>query len=337
MTMDVVERNDADGNPIKLGVPNNTTKVWDTRTGKLKRSLGEEKHTHVNGVAFSADRETAAVAVYQYRDDEPSGGVKRVKIVNTRTWEVKQEIDSMEAGMGWSAIALSPDGKKLALVGWKHGRSDDPETPLGAPLPVCLKFWDVEKEKLIERKRKADEPPLGEYPHCLTFSPDGKVLAAGDKDGKIRLFDGQSGEPKGVLNDHTGSVYRIAFSPDGKSLVSCGEDKTVKLWDVPGRKVRRTLQADEWMSFAVAFSPDGRLVATGSGEKLENGKFQPRVNLWDAKTGERIRQLPAMVNTGVIALAFSPDGGTLAVAGGSLGDAKDGARTAGELRLWTVP
>src|SRR5262249_253533 len=147
--------------------------------------------------------------------------------------------------------------------------------------PGCLKLWDVEKQKLIERKPKEGEPAL-KVMRCLAYSPDGKVIAAGDKDGKIRLFDGETGEAKGVRDDHRPAVPRLAFSPDGKTLASSSQDQTVKLWNIPEGKLRLTLKRG--LLWAVAFSPDGKLLATGGGFEREKDKWQFEVTLWDART-----------------------------------------------------
>lgn len=268
LTFDIVESKDADGNPTKVKIPNNTIKIWDAATGKLKQSLGEEKHTHVFAVDFARDRKTAAIGYYKHDRQAPTGGSWNVRIVNATTWESKHEINHADVEMNFSTIALSPDGKTLVLAGWRFGMLVD------KPLPI-VKLWDIEKERLIPRKPKADEPALGKYTYCLAFSPDGKVLAAGDRDdAKIRLFDGLTGEPGAVLDDHGGAVYGIAFSPDGKTLASCSEDKTVKLWDVPAGKLRQTLKGSKGMLYSVAFSPDGKRLAAGGNFKLEKDKWQ---------------------------------------------------------------
>jgi RNA polymerase sigma factor (sigma-70 family) len=335
-TAEVVELKN-NGMNEKAFVTSPTIKLWDATTGKLERSLGEEKYRIVHGLSLSQDRKTAALSISgQIFDREKSEQTAipsyEVRVMNTRTWELNHQFTDRDVEMSVEAIALSPDGKRLALGGHGHlvmARGDEPIRP-------CLRLWDVAKQKLIERKPKEGEQPLKAM-HCLAFSPDGKLIAAGEKDGTIRLFDGPSGEPKAELKDQDDPrdfVHKIAFSPDGKTLASVSQkdrDNTVKLWDVSEAKLRQTLKRDRL--WAVAFSPDGKLLATGGGVEQEKGKWRFEVILWDARSGEMKQTLADNLTVAALSLAFSPDGKTLAVAGGHLGDVKDGAKTGGEISL----
>src|SRR5262249_45755341 len=150
----------------------------------------------------------------------------------------------------------------------------------------------VEKQKVIAPKARKGAPPMRPI-GCLAFSPDGTLIAAGEIEGKIRLFDGRTGEPRpAVLDGHSARVHRRVFSRDGKSLVSVsqeGRENTVKLWDVAAGKVRHTLKTNK--HWAVAFSPDGKTLATGGISESEKGKWRSEVILWDARTGERKQTL----------------------------------------------
>jgi WD40 repeat protein len=202
-----------------------------------------------------------------------------------------------------------------------------------------VKLWDVQKEKLIggtkEVKQNEAGSDLGEAANSLAFSPDGKLLAAACMDGKLRLFDGRTGELKKVWDDDSGRWW-VVFSPDSKTLVSQSRDKTVKVWDVEKAKVLRTLQGNKGSVTAMAFSPDGKLFATG-GIVMEKDKVVGEVILWDAKTGDLKHTLPGLT-VPVSTLSFSPDGKTLAVAGGSgaYGDLKNDGKTTGEIKLFSL-
>lgn len=138
--------------------------------------------------------------------------------------------------------------------------------------------------------------------HALAFSPDGKMLAAGDSNGQIRLLRIEDEQTIATFYKHGWWTVSIAFSPDGEKLVSSSIDRTVKLWNVQtGKCIYDLLGHTDWV-WTVAFSPNNQLIASGCNDKT--------IKLWDANTGECLTTLTGH-DGWVLAVTFSPDGQTL--------------------------
>jgi eukaryotic-like serine/threonine-protein kinase len=157
-------------------------------------------------------------------------------------------------------------------------------------------------------------PPM---PHegavvAVAFSPDGRSILTGSEDRMARLWDAAAGQLDGEPLVHQGAVVAVAFSPDGKTFFTGCADGTVQSWDAQTRKPRGTPSRQAQFK-AMALTVDGKRVLTGGGAT--------QLRIFPTAAGEPPRLIDQGEIAGsqrpVLALAFSPDGRTILIAGGS--------------------
>ena len=202
-------------------------------------------------------------------------------------------VDSQDKAL--RAIAISPDGTVLAGVGFLFD-------PAGRRMIHGIWRWSLEEDRPL-RTIEVDTLDL----FCLAFSPEAASLATGDHEGKVQLWDVETGAELLSLDMGKGKVSSVVFSPDGMTLAASVLGQGVRLWDLGGGKDLGTLKAEPADQLSCPrFSPDDRLVAAGTagGDVL----------FWD-RAELRLRRRVACDVRGELSLAFSPDSRSLAVMG----------------------
>jgi WD40 repeat protein/predicted Ser/Thr protein kinase len=161
---------------------------------------------------------------------------------------------------------------------------------------------------------------------AITFSADGKRLAAAGEDRAARVWDAATGALLATCQGHTRTVLAATFRLDGKRLATASADGTVRQWDpASGREVEPPYERHTGEVAAVAYSPDGKWVASAGKDRT--------VRVWRAEG----RQDVAVVHghSGAVTdLAFAPDGSRLASL--SYATRLPGMEGDGTARVWNV-
>jgi WD40 repeat protein len=297
----------ADGSIIVSSSRDKTLKLWDTRTGKEKRTLIGHS-SWIRTCAFSPVTNIFA-----------SGSLDNT----LKLWDVNSEKE-LVTFLGHSdsveACAFSPDGnlivtgsgdKTLKLWHIKSGKeirtlighSDSIEacafSPFGNTIvsgsnDKTIKLWDVQSGTLLHTFIGHTNDV-----HACVFSPDGKLIGSASIDGTVRLWDLNTNRLQNTLTGHTGSVRACAFSPDGNNIISGSHDYTVKLWDVRSGAELRTYKGHSNAVRSCTFSPDGKTFISGSKDGT--------IKIWDLSISETF-QPQSGHSKEINACAFSPDG-----------------------------
>ncbi|HEY7154651.1 MAG TPA: sigma-70 family RNA polymerase sigma factor [Gemmataceae bacterium] len=272
----------------------NTIHLWDTVNNKKLHDLTGQKG-NVSCMALSPDGKTLASGSWE----EP-----HIRLWDIASGKEKSHFKAHERQV--LSIAYSPDGKRLASVG------DGAE----------LAFSDPNTGKLL---RKAQYRSGGA--HHIAYAPDGKTLLGIDNH-TVYLFDVANGKHLRKFDAPPRAMNGLSFSPDGKTLATFGGGPpTFDLWDVAAGKLLHPAPGHRQYINSLVFSADGRQVFSTA------GITDCPVQVWDARTGERLYQLGDHLKC-ASRLALSPDGKFLAASGYSEGF--DGQTIGEAIGLWEL-
>lgn len=272
-----------DGSSFATCGADGMVRLWCTATGKPR--IAPHGHTAMlYALACAPDDQTLLTA--------SADGTARL-------WHDQKERALLQGHTGWVAAAVfAPEGKLVATAG-EDGTA---------------RIWDAATgvQRMTLRGHTG-------WVFAVAFAPDGRTVATGGADCTARLWDVATGVERKTLQRHTAWVTSVAFSPDGQTLATGGADTSVQMWDVPTGEVWSTIHVRSGEIHALAFAPDGRTLATAGASGT--------VKLWPVQRASKqkikhdivVAEGERMALRGhrhaVFAIAFSPDGKSLASAG----------------------
>lgn len=323
------------GGPLVAGARLEDARKWlDEEPGQPRRSLSPLEQDFVRASVSAARRRrnrrwSFAAAAVLAALVLVAGGVYAVRqrAGNQASQAVESSVAlAQEAG---NLRATDPAGAMwLSLAAYHSSQTSQARTELynslTAPYPVTLPVPGGDKSSVTS----------------VAYSPDGRTAAAAWAGGTVRVWrvtDPLRPALIATLRIRKGGINGLAFSPDG-GMLAVHALGSLELWKMGGGSGRPALLSGTPVTEAVpqpkgtppwlpvAFSPDGRIVATGAGDG--------RLRIWNVSDPVH-PVLSASVTASsrpLTAVAFSPDGNTLAVANENSSSSGQGGR----VRLWGV-
>jgi WD40 repeat protein len=273
-------------------------KLYDAKSGAPLKSfeVGEDSP---GDLAFSPDGRFIVSA----------GGEAGILVWDLATAKLARAITF--AGKKAGAIALSADGKKIAMS-YRPKKDEEAMRIDVLDFATGTFLYGLDgHEKTITH---------------LAFLPDGSRLYSTSYERDLKAWDLPSGRMTADIWAHSGTTDALAVASGGSMIATGGGSNdyiggavpyTIKVYPAPDCETNLLLKGHSKPVTCLAFSPDGSRLVSGSWEKV--------LKLWDASTGKCVGTLKGNADR-ISCVAMSPDGSRVA------SGASDGA-----VLIWDMP
>ncbi len=194
-----------DGNVLAVAGMKGFVDLWDVPGRKRIKAL--------------QPNEGSLVAFQPHGDLLATDAGNQVRLWRTATWELVRQLPLPE-DHGAQVLKFSPDGRRLACMS-SSGKASE------------VTVWEVDQWAVIQRIRgRLIKSFLG----AMDFSPDGKAVAIGDTNHRLRVVNVTGGSTDANIPEaHSEGITAVAWSPDGSMIASgCGYiGGPIRLWDGP--------------------------------------------------------------------------------------------------------
>ena len=188
-----------------------------------------------------------------------TGGYHEILVWNPENGALLDRIPNN--GQRSYGLALSPDGKMLAAATGDPGRAGE------------VRVFDAQSGRVLATPFRGDDTLL-----AVDFSPDGRVLAFGGVDGKLRLFQAETWTEGLAVSSHSDWLTALSWDREGNQIATASRDKTAKVYEVKTGRRLSTFSGHPEAVRAIAFHSNGKeVLSAGDHGHLfawgsENGK-----------------------------------------------------------------
>jgi WD40 repeat protein len=300
-----------DGKLLASGGNDQVVKIWDPKTGQLRKKLSEFRYV-LKDVAFSADGRMLATA----------DGSGTIQIWDVASWQKLAAPTDPELGSHIWSIAFSPNGHYFAA---------------GADRRGGVVLWSIQPGGMNQeagghlRMQPIARPSNRTNVWSLAFSPDSELLAWVEAEAyhstsnTLHLWELANARERTFPRVRlAGNIRGIAFHPDGKRLIFVADTGVAEIWDVTTGQKTFSFGGGESAERSGITSLGGEIVLSSDGAWLASSHAS-FVSVWDTLSGRLLLKLPEEQSS-IVSLALSPKRDLLAV--GSLD---------GGLVIWNLP